>query len=69
MMSAYKAKLGQSNDKYYKIGYESFIKNLPRDIADDLVLLDRASFLKGWDTAKNDFLTKCPAAHKNKLKM
>lgn len=37
--------------KYYKIGYESFEKNLPRNVSDDLVLMDRAQFMYGWDDA------------------
>ena len=68
-MSVYKHKIGQQHDKYYKIGYESFVHNLSRDLADDLVLSDRASFLKGWDAAQSDFLTKCPVAHKLKMKV
>lgn len=37
--------------KYYRIGYSAFEKNLPRDVADDLVLIDRAQFIHGWDDA------------------
>lgn len=69
MMSVYKNKIGQEHNKYYKIGYESFLHSLSRDLADDLVLSDRANFLKGWDAAESDFLTKCPAARKIKMKM
>lgn len=67
MMPAYKAHISQTHDKYYAIGYSSFIKNLPRNLSDDLSLSDRSHFLKGWDDAKNDFLNKCPAS-KQKLK-
>lgn len=69
MMSVYKTKLEQSCDKYYKIGYDSFIKNLPKNTADQLALTDRDSFIKGWDAAETDFLTKCPAAHRHRPKV
>jgi len=65
MTPAYKAHKTHINDldnKYFKMGYDCFVSNIGRDLADDLCLIDRASFLKGWDTAQHDFLTKCPAS-------
>ena len=40
-------------DKYFQIGYNAYLAKLSRDLADDLVVTDRASFLSGWDAAKN----------------
>lgn len=41
-------------NKYYQIGYNSYFNKIPRDLADDLVLSDRASFIMGWEAAKKE---------------
>lgn len=61
MLTMYtKKKEDLSHDKYYQIGYKAHLNNLPRDLADDLVISDRANFLKGWDMAKQERLNKSP---------
>lgn len=67
MTPSYKAKTTKPHDKYYSIGYDAYVNNIPRDLANDLVLADRASYLKGWDTAKSDFLNKCPVGPRMKF--
>lgn len=47
-------------DKYYNIGYNAYFNKVPRELADDLVLTDRASFMKGWDMAEKETLNKSP---------
>ena len=58
MLPAYNMKTGNQQDNYYQIGYKSYFNSIPRDLADDLVLTDRASYLLGWDTAKQECLNK-----------
>lgn len=60
MLPAYNMKKSNPQDKYYQIGYKSYFNSIPRDLADDLVLTDRASYLLGWDTAKQECLNKSP---------
>ena len=58
MTPAYNAKSKKCYDKYYNIGYSAYYSSVPRDIADDLSFGDRASFLRGWDDAKNNSQSK-----------
>lgn len=60
MLPAYNMKTINPKDKYYIIGYNSYFNSIPRDLADDLVLTDRASYLLGWDTARQEYLNKSP---------
>ena len=60
MLTAYKLKTEVQPDKYFHIGYKCYLNNIPRDLADDLIVTDRDSFLCGWDVAQNETMNKSP---------